>query len=361
VLGLSDYEPGRSVQEVARDYGLCERDIVKLASNENPFGPSPDVLQAVEREGERFYMYPWQEFTDLRNQVADANGLPPSQVVLASGSESVVQMIPRLYVEPGDEVIAPVQTYSRYAQCSLAMGGRVRWVPLADYRFDLEAVADAITARTKIVWLCSPNNPTGTILKADETEDFLAAVPERVAIVVDQAYCEFVDDPDYADAVRFVREGWPNVIVLRTFSKAFALAGLRLGYALADGVVCRMLDRIEEPFFLNRAAIAAGSASLRNMAWVRRSVAAIKAERARVGQRLAALGFGVVPSQANFILVDVRRPAREVFEELLALGVIVRPADGWGYPNHLRVTIGRPEQNDRFLEAISEVTGSLAS
>lgn len=354
VRRLADYEPGRSVQEVSREYGIPVAEIVKLASNENPYGPSPSALLALLSEVNHLHLYPWQEFTDLKECVAEANGVPSDNVVLGSGSESIVQMIPRLYIEPGDEAVVAPQTYARYAEGSLLMNAVVRTVPLRDYHFDLERMAAAVGERTKIIWLCSPNNPTGTILRLAEMQEFLGTVPETVAVVIDQAYCEFVDDPQYADGLELLRAGHRNVIVLRTFSKAYALAGLRLGYALADAVVCRMLERIEEPFFLNRMATAAGPVALADHAWLARTVAAVGEERARVSQELALLGCSVVPSQANFILADVHRDGRALAQNLMRSGVIVRPADGWGYPTHIRVTVGTPDQNTTFLRVLAQ-------
>ena len=342
------------MQQVSRELGVPLEQIVKLASNENPYGPSPQALAAIPSEFGNLHMYPWQEFIDLRDRVAEANGVQPSNVVLGSGSESIVQMIPRLYIEPGDEVIVAPQSYSRYAAGSVLMSAVIRNVSLRDYRFDLDAIAGALTTRTKVVWLCSPNNPTGTIVQRKEMAAFLDAVPETVAVVIDQAYGEFVDDRDYAEGVQLVREGHCNVIVLKTFSKAYALAGLRLGYAIADGAICQMLDRIEEPFFLNRAATAAGQAALADAAWLERSVAAIQEGRAYLTCGLTELECAVVPSQANFVLVDVGTDARELFERLMRRGLIVRPANGWGYPTHVRVTVGTPEQNETCLRLLAE-------
>jgi len=359
VRGLEDYEPGRSVQQVSQEFGIPIDEIVKLASNENPYGPSPAALAAIPTEFGNLHMYPWQEFADLRQCVAETNGVEPDNVVLGSGSESIVQMIPRLYVEPGDEVIASPQSYSRYAAGSALMNAVVRLVSLRDYRFDLDAVAGATNERTRIVWLCNPNNPTGTIIRRDEMLRFLDTIPETVAVVLDQAYGEFADDSEYADGVRLVREGYRNVIVLKTFSKAYALAGLRLGYAIADGAICQMLDRIEEPFFLNRAATAAGPAALADTAWLERSVTAIREGRSYLSDGLSALACTVVPSQANFVLANVGCDARALFERLLGRGLIVRPADAWGYPTHIRVTVGAPEQNETCLRLLAEELPSL--
>jgi histidinol-phosphate aminotransferase len=359
VRSLEDYEPGRSVQQVSQEFGIPIDEIVKLASNENPYGPSPAAIAAIPTEFGNLHMYPWQEFADLRRCVAETNGVEPDNVVLGSGSESIVQMIPRLYVEPGDEVIVSPQSYSRYAAGSALMNAVVRLVSLRDYHFDLDAVAGAANERTRIVWLCNPNNPTGTIIRRDEMLRFLDTMPETVAVVLDQAYGEFADDPQYAEGVRLVRDGYPNVIVLKTFSKAYALAGVRLGYAIADGAICQMLDRIEEPFFLNRAATAAGPAALADTGWLERSVTAIREGRAYLSNGLSALGCTVVPSQANFVLADVGGDARALFERLLGRGLIVRPADAWGYPTHIRVTVGAPEQNETCLRLLAEELPSL--
>ena len=353
VEALTDYEPGRSVQEVSREFGIPLADIIKLASNENPYGPSPSAVAAISGEFGNLHMYPWQEFTDLRRCVAEANRVEPSNVLLASGSETIVQMIPRLYIDPGDEVVVAPQTYSRYAAGSILMNAVLRNVPLRDYRFDLDAIADVVDSRTKIVWLCSPNNPTGTIVRRPEMERFLAALPQTVTVVIDQAYGEFVDDPDYAEGVDMVREGRRNLIVLKTFSKAYALAGLRLGYAVADEVVCRMLDRIEEPFFLNRAATAAAPAALADTAWLQRTLTAVRHGRDYLQRELTQLGCDVVPSQANFVFVDVGVSGRDLFERLLRRGLIIRPADGWGYPTHVRITVGTPEQNETCISMLA--------
>ena len=360
VRTLDDYEPGRSVQQVAREFGIPLEAIVKLASNENPYGPSPGAVAAIpERVSRTSTCIRGRSSTTCARRVAEANRVDPSSVVLGSGSEAIVQLIPRLYVEPGDEVIVSPQSYSRYAVGSAVMGAVVRSVPAREYHFDLDAVVAAVNERTKIVWLCSPNNPTGTIIRRDEMRAFLAAVPETVAVVVDQAYGEFADDPRYGEGVRLVREGHSNVIVLKTFSKAYGLAGLRLGYAIADGAVCQMLDRIEEPFFLNRAATAAGMAALADTAWLERTLTAIKQGRTYLSDGLSTLGCVVVPSQANFVLVDVVCDARELFERLMRRGLIVRPADGWGYPTHIRVTVGTPEQNESCLRLLAEELAPL--
>ena len=290
----------------------------------------------------------------LKTAIATAEGVPDTQVVLSSGSAQLILNLPLLYTDPGDEVILALQSYALYESASQVMGARIRSVPLVDYRFDIPAIVAALTNRTKIVWLCSPNNPTGSIVTTSEMRTLLDATPATTAVVVDQAYCAFADDPDYADPLAFLAAGYRNVISLRSFSKAFALAGIRLGYAVADPAVCRMLDRISEPFLLSRTACAAGLAALADHDWLEASTRAVLTGREYISSELSALGWDVVASQGNFILADTHRDCRELFHRLMSKGIIVRPADGWGYPTHIRVSVGLPDENRRFVAAVKD-------
>jgi histidinol-phosphate aminotransferase len=351
-MTLADYDPGMTIEEVERELGISN--VVKLSENENPYGMSPHALQAMTDELPNLFMYPEFGFYDLVKALAAANEVETSNIVTGQGAEAIVQIIPQLYVNPGDEVILADVTYTRYEEATRLMDGSLVVVPLREHRFDLPAIADALTPRTKLVWLCSPNNPTGTILHREEARDFLDTVPPSICVVFDQAYQEFVDDPDYADGLAFLKEGFENVIVLRTFSKVHGMAGLRLGYAVAAERVCTLLHKIKEPFGVNRLAIVAGPASLgdeKRLAWC--------AEQNRLGRdylsgEFTRLGLEWVPSQANFVLVDVRQNADALFERLLRRGIIVRSAAGWGLDTCLRVTVGRPEQNERFIKALDQ-------
>jgi histidinol-phosphate aminotransferase len=358
IAEIRDYEPGADAQQVAAATGIPFGDILKLASNENDFPVSAAVTTAITQQFPFLHCYPWEDFGRLKTALAAANGVPDAQVVLSAGSAQLVLNLPLLYIEAGDEVILAPQSYALYEAASQVMGARLRHVPLAGYRFDIPAIVAALTERTKIVWLCSPNNPTGTIVTKADMQSLLDAAPETTAIVVDQAYSEFVDDPDYADPLAFLAAGYGNVIALRSFSKAYALAGVRLGYAVADPAVCRMLDRISEPFLLSRTACAAGLAALADDEWLTASTAAVHAGREYLSREFAALGWDVVPSQGNFVLADTHRDGRELFRRLLEKGVIVRPADGWGYPTHIRVSVGMPDENRRFLVVLRDCLGS---
>jgi histidinol-phosphate aminotransferase len=352
---LTDYEPGRDVEEVAAEYGIPVQNIVKLASNENPFGPSPRAIEAIPTEFANLHMYPWKRFTDFKEVLAEAHGLDTDNIVLGHGTESLIATIPQLYVDPNDEVVVAAESYTLHELSCLAMNGVVRRVPLCDFRYDLDAMLAAIGPRTKILWLCNPNNPTGTILTLDDVRYLLDRVPSTVAVVMDGAYAEYADDPDYGDGLEFVRLGHPNVIALRTLSKAYGLAGLRVGFAAAAPSVCRMLDRLREPFNLSRCATAAGPAAVTDVEWLHHCQRLNAEGRDYLTKRFIRLGFDVVPSQANFILVDVHQDANALFETLMARGIIVRPAGGWGYGHHIRVTVGTEEQNKALIDALEEI------
>ncbi|KUO50254.1 MAG: hypothetical protein APF76_11115 [Desulfitibacter sp. BRH_c19] len=352
VFSLYDYIAGKTIEEVKRELGLD--DIVKLASNENPNGPSPRALKAITNELTNIYMYPEKSFLDLKKVLADINGVDPKNIVVGHGSETIIQLIPQLYVNPGEEVIVGDKTYGRYEEACKLMNGIVRHVPLMDYRYDLSGITDIVNCKTKLIWICNPNNPTGTIVKRSEVEVFLKSIPKEIAVVFDQAYFEYVDDPQYANGLDFVKEGLENVIVLRTFSKAHGLAGLRLGYGIAHARVCQMLDRIKEPFNLNRLSIVAGPASLADQEWLSKCVTENRVGRDYLSQELRALGCDVVPSQANFILFDVKQDCELLFKRLLVKGVIVRPAAGWGLDSFIRVTVGTMKENKRFIETLKE-------
>jgi histidinol-phosphate aminotransferase len=351
VLTLVEYIAGMTVEEVQRELHLS--DIVKLSSNENPWGPSPHVLEAITRALPKLATYPEKSFYDLKQALAHANGVECECICVGHGSEAIIQLIPQLYVSPGDEVVVADVTFGRYEEASKLMEGCIVPVPLAGQRYDLDAMAAAVTERTKLVWICNPNNPTGTFVGRRRLAAFLEDLPPAVAVVIDQAYFEFADDPDYPDGLEFLRAGFDNVIVLRTFSKAYGLAGLRLGYGIAAPPVRRLLDTIKEPFNLNRLSVVAGPVALADAAWMRYCVEETRKGRAFLTRGLMDLGLEVVPSQTNFVLFDAGQDADALFQRLLRRGVIVRPGSGWGLCTWIRVSVGTQEQNERFLSAIA--------
>lgn len=358
VLGLDDYESGMTLEEIERELGVTV--VAKLSENENPFGMSPRAMEAAVAELPKAFMYPEHTFCDLVDALATANGVAPSMVVVGHGAEALVHLVPQLFVSPGDEVVLADVTYTVYRQASMLMDASLRVVPLRDFRHDLQAMAKAVTPRTKLVWICNPNNPTGTIVSRLEVQAFLDAVPSSVAVVFDQAYREFVDDPDYADGVEFLKEGYENVIVLRTFSKVHGMAGLRAGYCIASDTVCGYLNRMREPFNVNRLAIVACLASLADHGFIARSLENNRLGRRYLTEQLLRLGMEPVASQANFVLVDTKRHADALFERLLARGVCVRPASDWGLDTFLRITVGRPEENELVVTTLEEEARAMS-
>lgn len=352
ILTLDDYDPGMTIEEVERELGLS--DVVKLSENENPFGMSARALEAILVELPNAFMYPEHGFIDLIQALATANEVSESMVVAGQGAEALVQLIPEMFVDPGDEVVMADITYSRYLQACKLMNANVVQVPLRDFRHDLEAMAEAVTSRTKLVWICSPNNPTGTISCRDEVREFMEHLPAGVVVVFDQAYSDFVDDPEYADGIEFLKHGHENVLVLRTFSKAHGMAGLRLGYCIGSRRVCSLLNRIREPFNVNRLAIAAARASLADKDALARCVENNATGRAYYSREFSRLGLEPVPSQANFVLVDTKRDSDVLFQKLLSHGVIVRPASGWGLNTCLRISVGLPSQNERLVALLEK-------
>jgi len=300
-------------------------------------------------------MYPWNRFTDLKDAIGRFHSLGAANVVVGHGSEAVMQLIPMMLVEPGDEVIIPAVTYTRYAEVSKVMGARVLRAPMTGYDIDINAVSELMSERTRIVWIASPNNPTGRALTLAQVETMLAALPEKAVLVLDQAYQEYADESQSADGVELVRRGIDNLIVTRSFSKAYGLAGIRLGYALAHSEVCELLDRIKEPFNLNRLSAVAGPAALDDRDWLLDCVKANAQQRALLTKETSARGLRPVESQANFVLLDVGVDADDLFEAMMAAGVLVRPVSAFGYAEHIRVTVGTEAENRLFLQALDEV------
>ncbi|MGB9777642.1 MAG: histidinol-phosphate transaminase [Anaerolineae bacterium] len=353
--GLADIRPyvsGKPIEEVQREYGLT--DVIKLASNENPLGPSPRAMRALAEEVPRLHLYPDGDSYDLRHALARHLGVQPDQVTVGNGADGVIVQTCLAYLDDGDEVIVGQPSFPLYEIYTHVMRAHLVPVPLRDYRLDLEGMADAITDRTKIIFVCNPNNPTGTIVTADEVAAFMARVPDHVLVVFDEAYYEFVQADDFPDTLAYIREGRENVMVIRTFSKIYGLAGVRLGYAVAQPEVLAPLLKVKEPFAVNRLAQAAGIAALEDDGFVEATIAATINGRQVLSRGFRQLGLDCIPGHTNFILVRVGPRAAEVARRLLERGIIVRPCDIYGLPEFLRITIGTPAQNNRLLAALEE-------
>ncbi len=349
---LKPYIPGKPIDEVKRELGLD--DVIKLASNENPLGPSPRAVAAMRQALKEVRLYPDNECYHLRRRLSAHLGFPPEQILVGRGSDEIIHMIGLAFLEKGDEVLIPSHPFVLYEFTGDLMEAELVRVPLKDYRHDLEAMAERITPRTTLVFVGNPNNPTGTIVTHKEMEKFLDRLGEQGIVVLDEAYYEYAEDPAYPRSLEWVKEG-RNVIVLRTFSKIYALAGLRIGYGVAKPELAAALSKVREPFNVSSLAQAAALASLDDPAQVERSRKINRRGKAYLYRELKRLGLKYVPTEANFIFIDSGRDALTVSREIMKKGVIVRADPAFGYPTHFRVTIGTLAQNRRFIAALKEV------
>lgn len=345
------YEPGKPIEYVARELGLDPAGIIKLASNENPFGPSPRAMAAAKRALEHGELYPDGGCFELRNRLAEARGLAPDQLVVGNGSNEIIELLGHALLRPGDEVVMGEPAFVVYKLVTLLFGAKAVEVPLVNHRHDLGKIAAAITPRTKLVFVCSPNNPTGTANTEAELLAFARALPEHVVAVFDEAYAEYVEHAP--DLRPLVREG-RNVVCLRTFSKIFGLAALRIGYGYAAADIAALLNRVRQPFNVNAIAQAAALAALDDREFAEKCARENRLGLTQLEQGFRRLGLECVPSVANFILVRVGDGMR-VFDALQRRGVIVRPVKSYGMPEWVRVTVGTAAQNERLLAGLAEV------
>lgn len=349
---LKPYAPGKPMDEVAREFGLT--DIIKLASNENPLGPSPCAVAAMTDAARRAAVYPDGNAPALRRAVAQLTQMPEDFLVFGNGSDEILHLLCLTLLQPGNETVQGEPSFSMYALYAAQMNAVSVKVPLVHFTHDLAAMANAVTEKTRLVFVANPNNPTGTLVTHAAVERFLDTLPPHVLLVLDEAYDEYVTHPDKPDLRPHVRDG-RNVILLRTFSKAYGLAGLRVGYGMAHPDIISLLDRVRSPFNVNALAQAAAAAAVSDQSHIAQGVAINAGGKAYFYREFARLGLEFIPSEANFVCVDVRRDSREVFDALLRRGVIVRAGYGLGLPMHLRVSIGTMPQNARFIQTLAEV------
>ena len=350
IASLSPYVPGKPVEELERELGIVKA--IKLASNENPRGPSPKAISVLEHAARTLHRYPDGGAHALRAALAQRFKVTPDHVILGNGSDELIGLLARTFLAPGDEAVMASQTFVIYRMEVIAAHGVPVVVPMQDWRHDLPAMARAITNRTKLLFICNPNNPTGTMVTASDVEALMAHVPDHTVVVFDEAYAEYVRDPEFPDSLQYVNQHRP-VIALRTFSKIYGLAGLRIGYGLTTPEMTDYLNRIRPPFNANSLAQSAALAALDDEPHLRASRSLNDTERPLVEDGLRRLGLRPVPSQTNFLFFNVGRDGREVFDALLREGVIVRHIEG----PMIRVTIGLPEENRRFLAALTTVLG----
>jgi histidinol-phosphate aminotransferase len=354
LAAIKPYTPGKPIEEVQREYGLT--DVIKLASNENPLGPSPKVVAALHTALLDLNFYPDARAYTLSRAIAARHGVAPEMVRIGNGADALIRELCVSYLNDDDEVLTSTASFPVYDISTAVMRARMVKTPLKNLRFDLDAIAAAITDRTKLIFVCNPNNPTGTIVTADEVSEFMPRVPDHVIVVFDEAYYEFVDSPDYPDVLAYVTSGrYPNAVVLRTFSKAYGIAGIRLGYGIAQPELLAPLRATTESFPVNRLAQVAGLAALTDDEFMALTVAVNAAGRAYLYRQFDRLGLAYAPSHTNFILLHIGPQAQQVFQKLLERGIIVRPCAAYELPEYLRITVGTEAQNARFIAALEAV------
>jgi histidinol-phosphate aminotransferase len=351
IRAIAPYQPGKPISELAREMGLEESRIIKLASNENPLGVSPLAERALRAAIDGVSRYPDGNGFDLKRALCRHLGVEPVNIVLGNGSNDVLELAARAFLTPASSAVYSQHAFAVYPLVVQAIGATGIEVPAADFAHDLEAMARAVRSDTRVLFIANPNNPTGTYAPPAAVEALLEALPAQVAVVLDEAYHEYLEPEMRADSIAWLRR-FPNLIVTRTFSKVYGLAGLRVGYALAGAGIADLMNRVRQPFNVNSLSLAAATAALDDLEFVHRSFEVNRAGMATVTRGFAALGLPYIPSFGNFVTFRVR-DAAGVFERLLRLGVIVRPVASYGMPEHLRVTVGTESENARFLESLA--------
>ncbi len=349
VAASRPYVPGKPISALEREYGCG--DICKLASNENPLGPSPLVIDALHAVMDTVRLYPDGTCFYLREKLSHRMALSPEAFVFGNGSNDVIELVGKTFLDPGDAVVLSEKAFVVYGMVTQLMNAVPITVPMRHLTHDLEAMADAITENTKIVVLCNPNNPTGTVFDKAAFATFMARLPEHIVVVVDEAYVEYAQRDPFPDTLSYLRDGY-NIVILRTFSKIYGLAGLRIGYGMTRPYIAGAMQKIRQPFNVNALAQHAACAALDDSGHVARSLAVCQEGMAYLQREVKRLCLSFVPSSTNFLLVDVGADARVCYNALLEKGVIVRPMQGYDLPTFIRVTVGLPDENQRFITAM---------
>lgn len=351
ILSIKPYVPGKPIEELEREYGIS--DSIKLASNENPLGPSPMAVKAIEKALSELNRYPDGSGHDLVMKLSKHLGISSDNIVLGNGSDEIIEMLTTAFLVPGDEVIIPAPSFLMYEISAKSAGAKLLFVPLRSLSIDLDAIAEAITDKTRLIFLCNPNNPTGTVISKKGFEQFIKKVPGDIIIVMDEAYMEFIRDKDYAKGIDYINSEY-NVVTLRTFSKIYGLAGLRIGYGIMPKYISDILNRIRPPFNASSLAQAGAAAALGDEEFFKKTIKLVHDELDFMYESLGKIGIRFFPTQSNFFLIDVKKSADDVFESMLRLGVIVRSMTSYGYPEYIRVSIGLHEENIRFINALEK-------
>ncbi|MFD2672909.1 histidinol-phosphate transaminase [Marinicrinis sediminis] len=352
IMHLPVYQPGKPIEEVKKELGLST--VTKLASNENPFGCSPLAKKAMLDEIEQASLYPDGGSVQLRETLAAHLGVDENQLIFGAGSDEVILMLARAFLVSGDETIMADRTFPQYKHNAEIENAVCVEVPLLNGKHDLDAMLEKITSKTKIIWVCNPNNPTGTIVTHREMTAFMAKVPKDILVVLDEAYCEYNDGEEYPDGIQLLKEH-VNLLLLRTFSKIYGLASLRIGYGIGHPEVVHTINQVREPFNTTRMAQAAAKAAIQDQAFIETCKQHNRQGIAYLTQEVKRLGLDSFPAYGNFMMIHVNRPAQDVFQALLQKGYIVRSGASLGFPASIRVTIGSQEQNEGFVQALEEI------
>jgi histidinol-phosphate aminotransferase len=352
ILKITPYVAGKSIEEVQKEYG--DKAWIKLASNENLLGPSPKAVEAISDEVSNIHLYPEGPATMLRQALAEKFALSEERIVVSNGADNLILMIANAFLNEGDEVVMAHPTFPVYTNVTQIMGGKPVRVKLKDFTHNLDGMLKKVNRKTKMVFICNPNNPTGTTVTQEMFNRFLSDLPDRVIVILDEAYGDFVEDPFYPNGLDYINDKRP-MIVLRTFSKVYGLAGLRIGYALGREDLIACLYQVRDPFPVHRLAQVAAVAALGDQDHVVKSIQLVYEGKRYLYKELDKLGLLYVPSQANFIFIDFERDSEAIFKALLHEGIIIRPGKTWAYPTCARVTIGRMEENQRFIQALKKI------
>ena len=353
---ITPYTPGKPIEEVKRELGIEK--VTKMASNENPLGPSPRAMEALREHLPSINIYPDGNAYNLKQGLMEYLDVKDTNILVGNGADELITLAAKTYLNPGDEIIMAQPSFGQYQFAALVMDAEPKGVVTKDYRHDLPAMLDAVTDKTRMIFICNPNNPTGTIVTHQELEDFFSRLPEGILVVIDEAYYEFATDPSYPRTLEFLKNGH-DILILRTFSKIYGLAGLRIGYGLSKEKIVNDINTVRQPFNANAAGQIAAAAALQDKEYVEKVRRVNEEGKKYLEEELEKMGLFFLPTQANFMFIDMGVDSRDLFQRMLRKGVIVRTGDIFGYPNFIRLTIGTQEQNQRFIEALKETYAEM--